>query len=263
MKSPHVVLGVAPNASKEEIKSAYRKLVKQYHPDKTKDDPDATKRFHEIQAAYDDLTDETKKNAKPTAHAPWSGFPGGHPFSGFDFAGGQANFQFRQTARIQCDISVVDAYNGCKVSLDIQTPDGRNPTIFVDIPAGIPSGSTLRVNTDDPSLTNIDLMVIVMVIPSDRFAVNGADLFTKVELSVWDALLGGSFNIPTIDGDVDVVIPPAINHGATIVVPAKGMPLMRQEGVHGALNVIVEVVMPTLTDAQRDAVRRIRDGDAE
>lgn len=251
MASPHMVLGVAQDASKDDIKKAYRTLAKQFHPDINKDEG-ASERFQEIQTAYDTLTDEGKQSTRSTAHA-WGGADFGNAFN---FSAG---FQFRQMLNIQCNIEIRDAYRGCEVALDMQMADGATK-VLINLPAGVTTGSRLKVNTPDPAFANIDLFVVVNVVDTNEFQSVGANVIGHIHVGLWDAILGTEIDVAMVEGSTRLVIPAGTKEGDQIRIAGQGMPRIEHPGLSGDFIATVHITMPELSEAQKKIVAQLRDG---
>ncbi len=265
MKDYYETLGISKNATQKEIKSAYRKLALKWHPDRNKE-PDAEKKFKEINQAYGVLSDEKKRQmydqmghqAYTSGGARASGGPGGQgPFGGqyyytnmggqgfdFDF-GGMDPFdifeQFfgarspygsqRQTRSVyQMNLSFDEAVKGVTKSTVINGKEHK-----IKVPAGVDSGSRIRFSEFD---------VVVEVKPDPRFKRQGQDIITEQEISFPQAALGDVVTIKTIDDEVKLKIKPGTQSGMTVRLREKGMPYpnSKQRGDH---YVVYKIKTPT------------------
>jgi DnaJ-class molecular chaperone len=249
------VLGVKRQASEDEIKKAYRKLARQFHPDRNPGDKQAEAKFKEVQEAYDVLTDKTKRAQYDRFGrvGPDGGFGGGQTFhwgqapgGGFQemdpraaaeifsqiFGGGggvgdifgQATRQRRgrraappQDAESEITIPFNTAALGG--SLEVRV-DGK--AINVKIPAGINDGQALRLQGQGPGGANLVLKIRVQ--PHPYFKRQGNDLILEVPLSVAEAAMGAKIDVPTLDGTkLTVKVPPGSSSGSRLRLRGKGI----------------------------------------
>ncbi len=266
MKDYYEILGVSKNATQKEIKSAYRKLALKWHPDRNKE-PDAEKKFKEINQAYGVLSDEKKRQmydqmghqTYTSGGARAAGGPGGGqgPFGGqyyytnmggqgfdFDF-GGMDPFdifeQFfgarspygsqRQPRSVyQMNLSFDDAVKGVTKTTVINGKEHK-----IKVPAGVDTGSRIRFSEFD---------VVVEVRPDPHFKRQGQDIITEHEISFPQAALGDVVKIKTIDDEVKLKIKPGTQSGTTVRLREKGMPYpnSKKRGDH---YVVYKIVIPT------------------
>lgn len=260
-------LGVAENASQDEIQKAYRKLAMKNHPDRGGD----TNKFQEISQAYDTLSDPDKRaNYDAQRNNPFGG-QGFNPFSQnmgpgfhdihemfqFHFGPGFANFGGRQQRKnrdltIRVSISLKQSYTGTQLEAKYNTPSGKNQTVIVNIPPGISSGQTVRYpGLGDDSMPNIprgDLNVQIFVESDGQHERQGNDLYRKVNLSFVEAMTGCTKNITCLD---DTVIPitfgPGTQHGTEIQRAGKGFRDINS-GYAGNFIAVANIMMPVVND---------------
>src|SRR5436305_1018692 len=219
------VLGVGRNATAEELKRAYRKLALQYHPDRNNGDPQAEARFKEINEAYEVLSDQSKRQRYDTfGHAGTQGMPG------YDFGGAGGH---RPSAK----------------------------KVRVNIPAGVDSGSQIRLTGEGEvgprGGAAGDLYIVIQVKPHPVLKRNGTDIVYELPLSVAQAALGDTVEIPTVDGPERIEIPPGTQYGKLLRIHGRGIPHLRS-GRRGDQIVYVRIVIPTnLTEEQKQALRQL------
>lgn len=261
-------LGVAENASQDEIQKAYRKLAMKNHPDRGGD----TNKFQEISQAYDTLSNPDKRaQYDAQRNNPFGGQQGFNPFGQnmgpgfhdigemfqFHFGPGFANFGGRQARRnkdltIRVSINLKQSYTGTQLEARYNTPSGKNQTVVVNIPPGISSGQTVRYPGlgDDsfPGIPRGDLNVQIFVESDSQHERRGNDLYRTVSLSFVEAMTGCTKNITCLD---DTVIPitfgPGTQHGTEIHKAGKGFRDINS-GYAGNFIAVANVAMPSVTD---------------
>lgn len=289
-KDYYRILGVNRNASPEEIRQAYRKLAKQYHPDRNPGDKAAEEKFKEINEAYQVLSDPQKRahyDRLGSAYSQWqasggvgdfdwsqwfTGAPGGVRVEVRDFGdlfGGEDIFSefFRsifggfgptphgrsrtvpRAYQQPIQITLAEAYQGTE--REIQS-GGRS--LRVHIPAGVDTGSKVRVRNAAPD--GSDLYLVVEVLPDPRFERKGRDLYTDITINVFTALLGGEVPIETPTGRVWLTIPAGTQPEQVFRLSGRGMPDVKTPSSKGDLYVRVHVSIPQqLSERQRSLIR--------
>lgn len=285
MENPYLTLGVAKTASPEEIKKAYRRLARQYHPDRNPDDKTAEDKFKEVQAAYDLLSDEDKRaafdahgNAKAAAAGAGpqpEGFGGPDGFDINDILNGMfGGGKFRGTAgfghmprdgadvETHLQVSFDDTLNDCVRHFSLEYPDGvRKHT--VKVPAGAKDGMKLKLKGKGKPGANGgspgDLYVVVNVAPSSRYERHGEDLLIDVPVAYWEAALGGEVAVPTPWGkQVALKISAGTQDGKLLRIRGQGTPKLKGEG-RGDLIARLKIAIPDkLTDKERKALEDAR-----
>ncbi|BAE49692.1 DnaJ C-terminal domain-containing protein [Paramagnetospirillum magneticum] len=279
MKDPYLVLGVARTASDDDIKKAYRALARELHPDLNPGDAKAESRFKDISAAYDFLSDSTKRAQFDAGEIDATGSPkrgawrsrpgarpgpgGGGPRGGFGGFGENVDdimaelFRRKQKAQSQAHakarprggdvrhtltISFLDAAAGGTKRVTLMS--GR--TVEVRIPPGSQDGQTLRLKgqghgADDGAVPG-DAFIEIKVEDHSHFKRRDLDVLLDLPVTVQEAVLGGKVPVPTIDGKVMVTIPPGSNTGA--VLRLKGRGIAGPGNTRGDQLVTLTVVLP-------------------
>jgi curved DNA-binding protein len=271
------ILGVDKNADEKEIKKAYRKLARQYHPDMNPGDANSEKKFKEINEAYEVLSDADKR-AKYDQFGPnfqqwqrtggqpgaggfnWGDFTGGsyqYDQSGPDFSdffssifgGGRTRDTYKQPIRGRdleqpIEITLEEAFKGTERVLN---RGGKKRTIR--IPPGARDGTRVRVAGEgEPGYaggTQGDLYLIVTVKPHPSFERQEDDLYTDLKVNLYTAVLGGEVYVPTLAGDVKLRVPAGTQSGKAIRIAGRGMPRLRQPDEKGDLYARVLIQVPT------------------
>lgn len=270
-KDFYSVLGVAENASAEEIKRAYRKLAQSSHPDRHPGDKPAEERFKAVSEANDVLSDPKKRaeydQARRMARGRFHAGPGQPPYDADDFGfdlGDVFGSVFRSASRtrrghdLRTDVhlSFEDAINGTTIA--VATGDGE---VKVRIPPGVDDGARIRVGGRGEPASNGavagDLYVDVHVAKHATFGREGTDLTVDMHLSFVDAALGTQATVPTLDGPVTLKIPPGTQPGRTFRVKGRGVP--KPKGGRGDLLATARVEVPkNLSDEERRLLEELR-----
>jgi DnaJ-class molecular chaperone len=235
----YAVLGVPKNASQNDIKKAFRKLARDFHPDANEDNPDTESRFKQANEAYEVLGDpETRKEYD---HAREVGYFVGGP--GGDVAA-------------DLSLSFHEAISGVTKQINI---DGN--TVKVKIPKGVDDGTRIRLKgKGSPGIRGGppgDAYITVHVAEHPLFARSGQNLGITVPITFAEAALGAEIQAPTLEGSVRLRIPPGTKTGKTFRVSGRGVESAKERG---DLLVTVEVTVPKdLTDEQRALLEKFRD----
>lgn len=279
MADHYETLGVARTATAEQIKSAFRKLAKEHHPDKHPGDETAKARFQEINSAYQELSDPDKRAAYDRGPQPdfQGGFRGGfggfhtHPGGGVDFEeilrqamyGNNPQEPTRnRDINLNYQITLEEAFQGKETDVNFKV-NGEARTVRLKVPAGIDSGIRIRYHgsghKDDASMPPGDLYVSVQVGRHYRFMRHGPHLETSIQIDYLDAMLGAEVQVPTIEGNnIALKVPAGITPGQSMRAQGKGMPVVGRQGVRGDMFIEVVIVAPTLNDAQKALLAQVK-----
>lgn len=247
----YAALGVDRQATADQIKRAYRKLARQYHPDVNKD-PGAEERFKQINEAYEVLSDPEKRSVydqygttTPPEAGGWREAPDSGEFSEFFqqlFGGGFARGRSRGPMRggdyqVGLTLSLEEAYRGGRRNLQI---NGQN--VSVDIPVGARDGTRIRVaGGGGPGNPPGDLVIQIKLAPHPLYRLEGDDLYLEIPVPAPIAVVGGKVRVPTLDGPVELTIPPRTQSGRTLRLRGQGWP---RAGGRGDLYAAVRIVIP-------------------
>ncbi len=279
------ILGVNKNATQDEIKKAYRKLARKFHPDLNPNDKEAKKKFQEINEANEVLSDPEKRKKydqygqdwkhaeefeKQRSYQQQASAPGGGQWStssgseeGFSdffndlFGGFGGRFQGRQAkyrgedynAELRLDLQ--DVAQTHKHTLNV---NGKN--IRITIPAGIGNGQTIKIHGYGGQGVNGgpngDLLISFKIAKHPIFKREEADLYMTVELDLFTAVLGGEITVNTLDGKVKLKVKPETQNGSKVKLSGKGLPVYKQEEKYGDLYITYSIKIPTnLTEKQK------------
>jgi molecular chaperone DnaJ len=353
-RDPYEVLGVARDASAQDIKKAFRQLAMELHPDVNAHDPDAEEKFKEAAEANEILCDPERRatydrygheGLRSGGYAPnfegfgsisdlfnafFGGGAGGPAGSAYPDGHGQGGdvavaieLELREAAegvRTTVTFEAIERCehchgNGAEPGTPIETcercggagalravsqtllgqmvrtvscqdchGDGRVPkqpcrrchgrgrearkrTLEVEVPAGIADGQRIRLTGSGHAGAGGapagDLYVVVRVREDDRFVREGDDLITALDVAAPLAALGGTLEVPTLDGSASIELPAGTQPGEVLTLRGAGMPALRR-GRHGDLRVVVNVVVPRrLSSEQRELLERLNDSLSE
>lgn len=244
MTDHYKTLGVAKTAGQDEIKRAFRKLASQHHPDKGGD----TQKFQEIQAAYDILGDETKRQQYDNPQPQFGGFGPGAQFGNMhdifsQMFGGASPFQQharRSHVRMSLWITLQDVVRGGHRAVALGTQSGTS-TVEIEIPRGINDGDNVQYPGIAPG--GQDLVIQFRVQPHGQFQRQGLNLMTTHRVAIWTLILGGESEVSTVEGHRLVVkIPAHTQPGTTLRLRSQG--IMDQNSQKGDLMVQIQAEIP-------------------
>lgn len=296
MKDYYKILGLNKNATEDEIKKAYRKLAKKWHPDKNRDNPKAEEKFKEIQEAYEILSDPKKKETYD-----FGGSNGGYDYSsfnGFDgfksytrtensdgstsyrnfdpndffsnlnsdifgdlFGGGKKTKQGGENLKIRTKITFKEFVTGTDKKLRYKRKvDGKEQVneIEVRIPAGTQNGSKLQAPFQGNGKNGIfgNLIIKIETENDSRFKVEGFDLYTKVNVPLTAALLGGILEVPAPSGVKKIKISECTQNGKMVKIANEGIYKNISGSLRGNLFVELNVEIPKkLSSKQKQIIK--------
>jgi len=279
------VLGIEKSATDKEIKFAYRKLARKHHPDLNPNDKDAKLNFQKINEANEVLSDPVKRKkydqyggdwqhadefekaqqnrgqSSGSGRAQYTGGQTGGDFSDFFesmFGGAAGGARGRQSKfrgedfNAELHLDLIDAYKTHKRTLSV---NGNN--IRITIPAGIENGQTIKIaGHGGEGLNggpNGDLFITFSIENHANFKRLENNLYTKVDLDLYTAVLGGEITIDTLDGKVKLKVKPETQTGSKIKLTGKGFPVYKKDGEFGDLHITFTVKIPTnLSSRQKE-----------
>jgi curved DNA-binding protein len=291
-KDYYDVMGVARDATADDIKRAYRRLARKYHPDVSKE-PDAEARFKELGEAYEVLKDPEKRAAYDQLGSRWKegqefkpppdwnfefrsephagafsdffeslfGGAGGRPGAGASRAGFRA--RGIDTAA-QIDVTIEEAFSGTTRNLSLAhverdahgQPVRKTRQLNVKIPAGVTDGQQIRLagqgETGFGGGERGDLFLHVRMLPHRFFRAEGRDIWLELPVTPWEAALGETVRIPTLAGKVDLKIPKGSQSGRQLRLKGKGLP----GNPPGDQHVILKIVTPAAASDADEALYR-------
>lgn len=286
------VLGLDKSASAKDVRNAYRKLARKYHPDLNPNNADAKTNFQQINEANEVLSDPEKRKKYDQYGKDWQhaeefekqkqqqsqaqsagsyggGFSGGQRGSDFSdffesmFGGGGSNrgrqVKYRgEDYTTEMHLELIDAYSTHKQTL---TVNGK--TIRITIPAGVENGQTIKISGHGgPGINggpNGDLYISFVIGNHSKIKRLGHNLFQTVDIDMYTAVLGGEITIDTLDGKVKLKVKPETQNGTKVNLKGKGFPVYKSEGQFGDLQVTYNIKIPTnLTEKQKALFEELR-----
>ncbi|MCL0065849.1 J domain-containing protein [Dehalococcoidia bacterium] len=288
-KDFYQILGINQGASDKEIKQAYRKLARKYHPDVNPGDKSAESRFKEINEAHEVLSDPDQRQKYDQFGGKWqfaeqfAGAGAQQPYA--DFRQGGTVFEFsdlgkgglggifenlfrdhtfdrtthtrgrtrkRQSLEQPVELSLEEACSGTLRTVEM---DGRR--LEVKIPPGVSDGSRIRVAAGDGQQGG-DIYLVITIKAHQHFERKGTDLHVEVPVPLTDTILGGEIEVPTPKGKLALKIPPETQNGKVFRLARQGMPQLGNSG-KGDLFARVRVILPTnLTEREKDLFQELR-----
>lgn len=285
----YTTLGLQKTATQDEIKKAYRKLARKYHPDLNPNNEEAAQKFKELNEANEVLSDPEKRKKydkygenwqhgeeyekarqRQQQHYQYNDVNGAEGFDDFDGYSDFFNSMFGREGR-----SRSTGYKGQDVNASLTlnltdtltshqqifTVNGKN--IRITIPAGVEDGQTIKIKghggkgyNNGP---NGDLYITFHIENNTKFEVNGADLSTAVEIDLYDSILGGEAMIDTLSGKVKVPIKEGTENNKKVKLKGKGLPIYKKDNQFGDLYVTFSVKIPTnLSAEEKELFEKLR-----
>ena len=281
------------SASENDIKNAYRKLARKYHPDLNPNNAEAKTNFQQINEANEVLSDPEKRKKYDQYGKDWQhadefekqkqqqsqsqsagsyggGFSGGQSAGDFSdffesmFGGGRSSRSSRQAKyrgedyTTEIHLELIDAYKTHKQTLNV---NGNN--IRITVPAGVENGQIIKIpghgGAGSNGGPNGDLYITFSVANHSSIKRLGNNLFETVDLDIYTAVLGGEITIDTLDGKVKLKVKPETQNGTKVKLKGKGFPVYKNEGQFGDLQVTYSIKVPTnLTDKQKALFEELR-----
>lgn len=296
-KDYYKILGVDKNASNDEIKKAYRRLAKKYHPDLNPNDKEAQEKFKDINEAYEVLGDQQKRK-KYDAFGSGYNFTNGQHFDPSQFGfenfkkgyrytystGGEGFSDFFNMFFGGEDFGISDLFGNrsrdrtsyykpepYQSEINISLEEGlkgitktisfrvgnETKSISVKIPKGILPGKKIKIKGEKAGIDR-DIYLKINFKPDERYRLEGLDIYQRVDLLPWEAALGSKIVIDTLSGDrIKITVPSNMEGGKRIRIPKKGYRDMR--GNTGDLYMEINIVNPpSLTQEEKKLYERLQ-----
>lgn len=284
------ILRIPKTANDKQIRDAFRKLARKYHPDLNPDDEKTEKRFKQVNEAYEVLSNSINRKKYDKYGSKWSHvdkfhtqqghttnnpFPWGSSsnrnksrfpkdifesiesiFGGFNShtTNHRQSTPLPQQLTTQTTITLEEAFSG--TNRRVYVPSGsRKRHIEVQIPPGVNTGSRVRVLLDK----KIDLFIDINVSPHNRFKRVNKDLYVDIEVPFEDAILGGNIQLKTLQTTISLKIPPESQNGQKIRLTGLGMPNSENIKIKGDLYVTLRpTLIKNLTDEEKNVIVKLK-----
>ena len=277
-KDYYELLGIPRTASEDDIRREYRNLARKHHPDLNPGDKSAEDRFKQINEAYEVLSDPAKRQqydhppqpepAFRQRHGAANGHAGFHNaeqgsgdfndfvesmLGGRRSARGNGPFQMAgQDVNATIALTVEEAHAGVKRTIQFADENGATKSLEVSIPGGVREGSAIRLTGQgEPGSggsASGDLYLHVTIDPHSLFQILGDDIQVDLAVSPWEAVLGAKVNVPTLNKQVEMKIPPGSQSGKRLRLRQQG--LNKRSGGRGDEFVKLKIVVPTSPTAR-------------
>lgn len=277
------ILGISKTATEKEIKSAYRKLARKYHPDLNPNNDEAEKKFKELNEANEVLSDDENRKKYDKYGENWKhgeeyekaqsqsrqqsrGQSGQQSYSGGDYSdffesmfggagrsSGQAPKYKGQDFNAQLPLDLKDIYTSQTQVLTV-----NDTKIRLTIPAGVENGQTIKIKgKGSPGMNggpNGDLYITFVIKNDTQFKREGNNLYQNVELDLYTAILGGDITVDTFDSKVKLTIKPETKNESKVKLKGKGFPVYKKEGEFGDMIITYHITMPSNLSEQEIAL---------
>ncbi|PQJ76665.1 DnaJ C-terminal domain-containing protein [Polaribacter glomeratus] len=282
-------LEITKSASEADIKKAYRKLARKYHPDVNPNDKNAEKNFKEINEANEVLSNPENRKKYDTYGEHWQngeayqqekqrqqeyqerakGAQGGYSQEDFSemfggmfggsSSGRSTNSKFRgQDYNSELKLNIQDVYTTQK---QVITVNGKS--IRITIPAGVENGQIIKIKGHGGKGVNNgpngDLYIQFSIVNNSRFKRDKENLHVAIDLDLYTALLGGQLVVATFDGNVKLTIKPETVNGTQVKLKGKGFPVYKKEGQFGDLYITYQLKIPTnLNEKEIELIKELQ-----
>jgi len=262
MKDYYGILGLNKNASQEDVAKAYKELALKYHPDRNPDNlEESTKKFKEVQEAFDVLSDSYKKSN-------YDNFQN----SPFQFRSRNADDIFKafsdlfektnsNGSRVRVKISLEEAYKGCEKIVSVyELETAQTKEIIVKIPPGVEEDTQIRI--PNAGSDGHDLFVVAIITKDENLKREGKHLFGDLEVPYPTLVLGGKVDYKLFDSNIEIKIRPNTKTGSKVRLKGQGMPFLQNPNVRGDLFITINLKLPQdITEEHKNSIEKLKEFD--
>lgn len=247
MNDPYKILGVARNSSDEEIKQAYKRLVKEHHPDRPNGNEE---KFKQVNDAYERI-----KNGEESFNFDSSAFARKTPFDFDDlFAQHFGKVQRNKSVETTYYVDIVDVFNTATKSIQLQLSNGTSRIVNIQIPRGVTNGAKVRYQGYGENIKQGpagDLLVTFVINDHPKFKVEEYDIIYPLTINVKEAMIGTEKTIETLDNrHLKLHIKAGTQPNTRLRIPEAGLP--KRNLPNGNLYIEIKIHIPVLTEQDLD-----------
>ncbi len=290
-KNYYKILGLQnAKATEDEIKSAYRRLAKRYHPDLNKGDDAVAEMFKDVNEAYHVLGDVNARKKYDRIHFAYKfkdGFSAESVKNSFNSSGvndfittffgakkeekivtnfdkyyKESKARKGEDLEATIDVSFEEAFFGGEKKIAFKVLDSMIKTLIVNIPRGVRSGEKVRVEgqgqAGENGGENGDLYIKINILPHEKYTISDANLVMELPISPWEAALGAEVDVQGVDSSIYINIPSGVQTGDTFRVPKNGY--FDDKGVRGDLLVVAKIMIPkVITEKEKELFNKFKE----
>ena len=283
-KNYYKILGLnTTKVTDDQIKSAYRKLAKKYHPDRNQGNKEAAEKFKDVNEAYQTLTDENLRRKYNRVHFVYAIKDGNYLNALKDKIDRSGSNEFiemffgrrpvvknveknvpitGENLESQLNISLIDAFKGVQKKVTFKSENDKMRTITIKVPAGIVDGGKVRIRGQGKKgkngATSGDLLIKINILKNDKYLIEKANLVSELKVTPSEAALGCNLELEGIDSKILLDVPAGIQSGEEILIKEKGY--FDEKGNRGDFIARVKIVVPSeITEEEKQLYKKLHE----